>query len=319
MEPTVLIVGLLVVLLLGIWIGLRLLGVRLLTVKDGQQLVVSRLGRIHRILAPGPQLFFASFETIERELDVREQPHNLFVDDLFMNDVPFGYTLNIWYRNDLLAASQGNPAQWRELALFSDEERKVQASEKLRSALTRCLHELEAEQPPAQESPLVERILPIFPGTPANEALLTRLQAELHKLWPSIGILPSRQHPIILNKVHLGKDLRELFSLGRTASQMREMLPNLSSESILRMFGSIEGLDMSHMRELTLRQSGDAPAELRIGEGEELEAEIRAAPKPQTQTAPAATRPSPASEEAAPVDELRKEDLRLLKQVPRAS
>ncbi len=317
MEPTIMIVGLLILLLIGLWIGLRILGVRVITVKDGQQLVVSRLGRIHRILTPGPRIFFAGFERIEGELDVREQPHNFFVDGLFMSDVPFGYTLNIWYRNDLLAASQGDDNRWRELALFSDEERKAQASEKLRNALTRCLHELEAKQPAPQDSPLVARILPIFPGTSANETLLQRLQNELSKAWPSIGILPSSQHPIILNKVHLGKDLRELFSLGRTASQMRELLPNLSSESILRMFGSIEGLDMSHMRELTLRQAGDTAAELRIGEGEEVEAEIRAAPKPQR--TPAAPVASPVSADTVPLEQLRKEDLRLLKQVPRAS
>jgi hypothetical protein len=315
MDPTIWLVALLCALPIAVIVVVRILGIQILTVKDGQQMIVSRFGRIQRILRPGLNLVFNGFEKVEREINVREQPGDVYIDVLFIRGVPFGYTLNLWWQNDLFAAAKGNNEQWRKLALFTDKERRDQVVEKVRNGLVRCLTMFEKDHDVMADSSFVRKLLPIFPATPNNDQLLDGLRNELAQTLPTIGVILSQSQPIIVKKIHLGNDLREMFTLSRTVTQLRELVPNMSPDIMLRLFGSIEGLDMSHMRELTLRQYGATAGEIEIGD--DLDTTIRtptsAGPAPAPTARDNAVVITPAAEE----ERIRKEDLNGLKTVPR--
>ena len=111
-----------------------LLGMRFHVVPEEKRLVIYRLGKFQRVAGPGVVITWGT-DTIEREINARNEPHNLRVDNLFMKGVSFGYTLNMWLRTDLVGAAAGNRDRLRELVLFSDREREQQITVKLREAL----------------------------------------------------------------------------------------------------------------------------------------------------------------------------------------
>ncbi len=293
------------------------LGLRVQIVPEEQRLVIYRLGAFHRVAGPGPVLIMR-METIERTLQVRDQPHNVRVDNLFMKGVPFGYTLNFWYGVDLHKAAAGKREQLAHLAQFSNEEIDRQVADRVRAALVGCLARVEQDYQPAGKE-FFYNLLPIIPGLPDSTKLLTYLREELTRALPAVGVAFNPNHPIIIKGLHIGADIAGSFSRSRVGQMLKEQFPGLPEEMLLQALTSIEGIDFAHQR-ITLKSEGDAQAvvDFRADEEEGMQPRVKVYPQTKgTRTAQAGTNPATPEAPAPPTEEeLTKDDLTILKRVP---
>ncbi len=296
-----------------------ILGLRVQIVPEEQRLVIYRLGAYHRVAGPGPVLIMR-MDTIERTLQVRDQPHNIRIDNLFMKGVPFGYTLNFWYGVDLYKAADGKREQLARLAQFSNDEIDRQVADRVRDALISSLAKIEQEYQPVGKE-FFYNLLPIIPGLPESTKLLTYLREELTRTLLAVGVVFNPNHPIIIKGLHIGADIAGSFSRSRVGQMLKEQFPGLPEEMLLQALTSIEGIDFAHQR-ITLKSEGDAQAvvDFRSDEEEGMQPRVKVYPPTKgARTAQAQTGTNPATSEAPapPTEErLTKEDLTILKRVP---
>lgn len=293
-------------------------------VSEEERLVVYRLGRFHRIAGPGPVVLQRSLDTVKRTFNVRDEPHNVRVMGLFMNGVPFGYTLNLWYRPDLKAAAGEDRERLVNLVQFSPEERERQVATKVREALVASAAKIEKSYQPTGNN-FVHKLLPIIPGLPAFEALFTEVRQQLRTTLPLVGAILNETQPITVTNIHLGNDIVSSFSRGRIAALLSETFPNLPPELLLQAVSSIEGIDMPQQRVVFEGvDQANTRLDVRVDE-EQASARIRVQPTAPTATeqpqsaesssSPAAT-PAPAVPALPSKEELSQDDLTILKRVP---
>ena len=293
------------------------LGLRIQIISEEKRLVIYRLGAFNRVAGPG-LVMFTRMDTIERELDVRDEPHNVRVDGLFIKGVPFGYTLNFWYGIDLKETAKGDHARLAHMAQFSNEEINRQVSDCVRDTLVSSLAQIEKEYKPAGTE-FFHNILPIIPGLPESTKLLGYLKKELSQSLRAIGVIFDPNHPIIIKAIHVGDDIAGSFSRGRVVQVLKEQFPDLSQEILLQALTSIEGVDFAQQR-ITLKNEGDSQAMLDFRLDEEGEMRPRVKVYPQSNPS-RASQPQPQvvhDEPAPPIVEkqLTKEDLSVLKRIP---
>lgn len=310
-----LLVGILAVVLFA-WL---VLGLRVQVVSEEERLVIYRLGAFNRVAGPGPVLI-TRMDTVERTLHVRNQPHNVRVDHLFIKGVPFGYTLTFWYGLDLNKAANGKREHLARMAQFSNEEIDRQVANQVRAALVSSLPRIETEYQAAGKE-FFYNLLPIIPGLPEATKLLTYVREDLAKTLPAIGVTFDPDRPIIITGLHIGPDIAGSFSRGRVVQMLKEQFPGLSEEMLLQALASIEGIDFAHQR-ITLKSEGDAQAvvDFRDDEEEGMQSRVKVYPQargsraaqPQPSANPATPEPIPAATE----QQLTKDDLTILKRVP---
>ena len=296
-----------------------LLRTRVHIVPEGEQIVVYQLGRFQRVAGPGPVLLNRALDTVERTITVRDEPANYRVANLFSYGLPFGYTLNFWRRTDLAAAARDGHAQLRQLALFSDDERRNQVNTLLRETLVHTLARLEQQHPLPAAAGIVDKLLPVLPGIPRCDELLSLLHQELARRLPAVGVYVNMRQPIVIQTVHVGDDIVESFSRGRKVALLREQWPGLTPEMLLQAFSAIEGLDQLPQSHFVLDAGGAAAAaQVEVRPTDEVA-------RPRVKMRPvAAPPPPPAQEVAAPQSQpsvsgeerLSPDDLSVLKQVP---
>ncbi|MCE7983000.1 MAG: hypothetical protein DYG89_17585 [Caldilinea sp. CFX5] len=309
-------------------IALIIVGIYFLTqskmrvVQEEERLVVYRLGRFHRVAGPGVVLLQRMLDEVKRTFNVRDEPHNVRVNSLFMNGVPFGYTLNFWYRFDLQAAAHGDHERLAKLVQFSDEEREKQVATKVREALVAAGPVIEQRFKPTG-SDFVSKLLPIIPGLPSFDAFMVEVRKHLRESLPLVGAILNEEHPLTVTNIHLGSDIIGSFSRGRVATMLRETFPNLPPELLLQAVSSIEGIDMPQQRVVF---EGVDQSNTRLDfRTEEGQASTRVRVQPTTPSTAAQPASNPAS--AAPVgqpstpvtpskEQLTKDDLAILKRVP---
>ncbi|MEZ4613938.1 MAG: hypothetical protein R2867_00285 [Caldilineaceae bacterium] len=199
-------------------------GLRFRVVPEEKRLVIYRLGKFYRVAGPGVVPTWR-FDTIERELNARDEPHNLRVDNLYMHGIPFGYTLNMWLRNDPVAVAGDDKARLHELALFNDRERKQQIEVKLREALVHVVTRIQEGHKLRKNALTFEKLLPIFPGLPLCEQLLEQLKDELKVSLPSIGIKLNENQPITITVLHLTQTILNGFKQGHIANYCASSIP----------------------------------------------------------------------------------------------
>ncbi len=300
------------------------LGLRVQVVPEEQRLVIYRLGAFSRVAGPGP-VFITRMNTVERTLHVRDQPHTVRVDNLFIKGVPFGYTLNFWYGIDLAKAANGNREQLARLAQFSNEEIDRQVADQVRNALVNSLARIEQGYQPAGKE-FFYNLLPIIPGLPEASKLLTYLRDELTETLPAVGVMFNPNHPIIVKGLHIGADIAGSFSRGRVGQMLKEQFPNLSEDLLLQAMTSIEGIDLAHQR-ITLKSEGDAQAvvDFRQDDQEGMQPRVKVYPHARSER-PAQAQPAEDTAKRAPATAepsataaeppLTKDDLTVLKRVP---
>ena len=315
-------------------IALIIVGIYFLTqskmqvVQEEERLVVYRLGRFHRVAGPGVVLLQRMLDEVKLTFNVRDEPHNVRVNGLFMNGIPFGYTLNFWYRFDLQAAADGNHERLGKLVQFSDEEREKQVATKVREALVVAGPIIEQRFKPAGND-FVSKLLPIIPGLPSFDAFMVEVRNHLRENLPLVGAILNEEQPLVVTNIHLGSDIISSFSRGRVTTMLRETFPNLPSELLLQAVSSIEGLDMPQQRVVFegVDQS-NTRLDFRPEEGE-ASARIRVqpiAPTPSAAAQPVSNpaTPAPVAQPSTPVapsitlskEQLTKDDLAILKRVP---
>lgn len=287
-------------------------------VPEEERLVVYRLGRFHHIAGPGPVVLQRSLDEVKRTFSVRDEPHNVRVNGLFMNGVPFGYTLNFWYRFDLKAAAGEDRERLVNLVQFSNEERERQVATKVREALVTSATKIEHSYKPAGTD-FVHKLLPILPGLPESDALLKETRQHLSTTLRLVGAILNEAHPLTVTNIHLGDDIIKSFSRGRVATLLSESFPNLSPDMLLQAVSSIEGIDMPTQR-VVFEGGGNTNAAMDFRVDEDgPSARVRVPPRggmgnhqsPQESSVPT-SQPPPV---AAP---LNNEDWQVLKQVPAA-
>lgn len=292
-------------------------------VPEEERLVVYRLGRFHRVIGPGPVVLQRSLDEVKRTFNVRDEPHTVRVNGLFMNGIPFGYTLNLWYRADLKAAAADNRERLVNLVQFTKEERERQVATKVREALVTSAAKIEKGYQPAGSN-FIHKLLPIIPGLPAFEALFTEVRQQLRASLPSVGVILNETQPITVTNLHFGNDIISSFSRGRIAALLSETFPNLPPELLLQAVSSIEGIDMPQQRVVFEGvDQANTRMDFRVDE-EQASARVRIQPAPpaaaQAQATEAtvntAATPAPAAPTPPSKEQLSKDDLTILKRVP---
>jgi hypothetical protein len=311
-------------------IALIIVGIYFLTqskmqvVQEEERLVVYRLGRFHRVAGPGVVVLQRLLDEVKRTFNVRDEPHNVRVNGLFMNGVPFGYTLNFWYRFDLQAAADGNHERLGKLVQFSDEEREKQVATKVREALVVAGPIIEQRFKPAGND-FVSKLLPIIPGLPSFDAFMVEVRNHLRENLPLVGAILNEEHSLTVTNIHLSSDIIGSFSRGRVTTMLRETFPNLPPELLLQAVSSIEGIDMPQQRvvfegvdqsntRLDFRpEEGEAAARIRV---QPTGPAPSAAPQAESSPTPAAAPVPPPSKPVPTKEQLTKDDLSILKRVP---
>lgn len=292
-------------------------------VPEEERWVVYRLGRFHRVVGPGPVVLQRSLDEVKRTFSVRDEPHNVRVNGLFMNGIPFGYTLSLWYRPDLKAAAGDNRERLVNLVQFTKEERDRQVATKVREALVASAAKIERGYQPAGSN-FIHKLLPIIPGLPEFEALFTEVRQHLRASLPSVGVILNEAQPITVTNIHFGNDILSSFSRGRIAALLSETFPNLPPELLLQAVSSIEGIDMPQQRVVFEGvDQANTRMDFRVDE-EQASARVRIQPAPpaaaQAQATEATVNPIAAPAPAAPTppskEQLSKDDLTILKRVP---
>lgn len=244
-----------------------LLGMQYRVVPEEKRLVIYRLGRFQRIAGPGVVITWRT-DTIEREINVRDEPVDLRVENLYMKGIPFGYTLNLWLHTDPVTVAQGDQERLRELALFNDRERQQQIAVKLRESIVKVVADIEKSYKLSKDALTFEKLLPIFPGLPLCEQLLEALKAELQRTLPTIGVVVNQQQPITITALHLSPTIINGFKQGHIANLLREQYPDLASERILRSVATIDGIDLQEQR-VVLDGDGDMRASMDFRQGKD--------------------------------------------------
>ncbi len=297
---------------------------RVEVVPQEKRLVVYRLGRFSRLAGPGPVLLLKRIEKVERTIHARDQPERYLIDGLFIYDIPFGFTLNLWRRFDLATATQGQAHALAELAQFDDEERNVQIQIKLREALVQSIVALQQQRPLPPTALVIERLLPIVPGMAECIQILANVHADLEHSLPSIGVILNDAHPISIERLHLSQDLIDGFNRNRTTELLRQRFPNLPEDTMVQVITSIEGANPLSVGRISLEgiQGQQGFTEFKL-DGQNIEPHFRAAP-PLATAAPPVKPAQPAVTQiqaervqpSAGEERLSKADLQVLKAVP---
>ncbi|MCB0082096.1 MAG: hypothetical protein KDE47_14240 [Caldilineaceae bacterium] len=270
MNPMFYILAILIVIAGGVLFFIWFLQIKRYMVPQEERLVIYRWGHFHRIAGPGPVWVIQNFdyEQVMRTIHVREQDRNFVVPGLFSFDIPFGYTLNLWYRYDPVAAAQGDDELLLELAQHSDD-RYTQIGVKLREALvhaimtvqkeTRELWQQKQSEKPSEstvtlqtdstsiqdverEMSIIDKLMMVVPGMLSCARILDLVEIELAHVLPSIGVILNRQHRITVTRLDIAEDLIGSFSRDRIAKLLRGTYQTFSDTELARGVAMIEGL-----------------------------------------------------------------------------
>lgn len=244
--------GVVMFLFLPFLVLMLLLRLRFHVVREEERLVVYRTGRFQRIAGPGIVWVAHGFEKIERILDVREQPHDIPVGNLFFFDIPFGYTLNLWYRLDPVAAANGDRAQLHRLAQMPLQEVNEQIHLAVRNLMETYLVEMPRRYSFSGNPSLIEKLLPLLPGQDGYDWLLDRLKQDLPAALRPFGVMVYAGRPILLKSLYLAPEVIKLFNRARTVQVLREQQPALSEDALMHLVMAFENTPLHSVRKFTL-------------------------------------------------------------------
>ena len=209
--------------------------------KEEDRVVVYRRGRFHRIGGPG-WVFLGPYETIERTLTVRDQPRTASISQLFVYGIPIGFTFSFWGRVDPVTAAGGNPNLLRDMAMFEEYEREQQVLLKIRDSFMRRVAELEKNRPLSEHTTIIEKIIPILPGSPECNWLLNQVRVDLLRTLPLVGVYLNINRPVTVTGIIAPPEVLQEFSWGRMIELLRRDYPNLTEDRLAQMVAAIEGL-----------------------------------------------------------------------------
>lgn len=289
-------------------------------IKEGTQVSIYYRGQFSRVAGPG-WVPMVRFETIEREFSVRNEPRYYSVDGLLFYAQPIGLTLSFYSQFDPQRAAGKDKDLLRRLVMFSDDEREQQVEHAIRATMISRLGAMERRKPLPPKATVVDRILPLLPGTPDCNALLAEVRKDLEPQLRAFGVFIDPAKPFMLTEIMPPADLIKTFSAGRVIDALRLKMPGAHDDVVLQTVAAIQGLDLAMRRDtyvLTGAAAQEAQLELKKGE-EETEAKLKFRPRPvQEAEKPSAAKAEPAEARPAGQKEtLTKDDLSYLKRIPR--
>lgn len=229
-------------------------GLRVRLVHQHKRLVVYRLGNLHRIIGPGIVWWYALIDREVREIEIQEEPFTPSVDGVLVNGLPVQLILNLWFAFDPAQAigpgrDQRERKRLGDLLELSEAQREEQALVLLREEIGRQLAVLARNHPLPTNASVIAQLMPVFPGTPQRETLMTLLHAALKAPLAQIGYLLS-DRPITIVQFQPPQDLISAFSRNRIIEQLRQTLPDLSDETVAQIIASIEGRPQMNVQKL---------------------------------------------------------------------
>lgn len=190
-----------VVVLAFLFIRLTILLVKSSTVvvREGEAVVINRLGRFNRVAGPGTVVVIPKLENIQRTIEIRNHPLDVTISDIPAYGVPYNITLNFWCSFEPQKLAGRNKARLAELVGTKESERQSQIEIKLRDMLERQIAILQQHMPMPGKS--ADRISALAPGSSRYNAFKKRLTNEpneLAKTLSSLGITLDTTRSIIL-------------------------------------------------------------------------------------------------------------------------
>lgn len=289
-------------------------------VPQEKRLVIYQLGTFSRVAGPGPVRVIPGLDKVVKTIEVRDHLHEVTVPGIFAYGVPNELTLSLWCSFDLVQAAAGDRGKLMRFVQVSEAERRDQVRVKMHEALVRQIAGLQERMPLPDKATLLERVIALAAGSQRYNEFLKCLKYDLDRILPSIGVVLSTEHPIVLTGRNISDEIidairrhrgREMDSewLMNYAQELRQRFPGMSNTMLAQMLLSIEGIDVGNVQRLLLEQEEGVEAEVEFemsGEGQ-VGPNIIAKPKPK-----------PPKQEAAPVPRpLKSQDWDVLKPVPR--
>jgi hypothetical protein len=279
----------------------RMVGGQRVIVREGEQQVVLRQGRFHRLLNPGQHRIWSALDQIDHTVNIQEKPYDFPVGLQFLYDLKVSFTLNFWMRTNLQGTAS-NRQQLVDLAMLNDAERLQQAMEIVRHTVTSCVTEvrnyLRLKTKEEQESIFLQ-LAPIIPGTPQYEDFLNHLKPQLARALPTVGIEINSDRQVLIKNLGFPD---ENFHMSQRIAGLREHLPDLSPDAILHFLAANEGKELSYLKQVIVQQRAQA---------------ADSSAQPDVLANSSADGKTPASSPPPDAEELQDEDLSVLKRVPR--
>lgn len=289
------IIGIAVLLFVGF---LLLAKPRSYEIPEEEQYIIYQQGLFKRIIGPGPVWVWEGFENIERKINVRNEPKDIVVNDLFVYDIPFGYKLNYWSCFEPTMFERSDPKLMAELVQFDENERHQQVMVKVRDALVNSIVKVQDAQETSPNS-LLSKILLIAPGLDGYKSIMQYVRDELSHTLPTIGIRLDPRQPITTTKLYLAPDIVGFLNRDRIFEQIEKTLPNLSSTERMQALSTIDGLTIPPMSSMSSADlaAGNSRFEYDISQGKDG-AQVRTRVKPGAPQQPqSAAEPRPSSTE----------------------
>lgn len=291
---------------------------RVIEVREDRRVVIYRRGRFHRIAGPGWVPLHHRIERIEQEYSIRDEPRSFSIDNLFFHGIPIELTLNFWCHVDLVQAAHGNRDRLAQLTTFSESERRQQVAIKTRDAVVAQLGVLEQKLKLSATASLVDKILPVLPGTENCEQLLEAVADKLETTLPPVGVFFNPDHPITITHIDIPGEMKREFSRGRALDLLRSKAPNTPEEIMLQLVSIPEGAVPPITRE-TVRIEGEGAAHFQMEGIKEKEGKRQRIPfaRPPYAHPNEVSLDSEDAEQPEDVELLTESDLAYLKLIPR--
>ena len=312
--------------LFALILGVIYLRPGLRTVPQEERLVIYRMGHFDRIAGPGLVFLLHRIDTVQRSFMVREQPLLYRVDNLFIYGVPVALTLSIWAAFDPVRAVGNDFGEQMRLIVFSEHERSTQVILALRNILVQELGAIEQAHPLPAQATMGDKILPIIPGLPICSSMLERVRTRLRGDMRTIGFVLNQTQPIQITGIQPPESVSKGFDRERAMSFLRVQFPNLSDDSLMQLYATIEKLDLPNLQRLLVQNESNMSTRIEQrtenaqGGQTRVSMQTPAADAPVAAAAqPAINSPAVASQKAPAPDSLMPADLTVLKRVPRTA
>lgn len=235
----------------------RAVGPRWQTIPEEKCHVIYRQGQFHRVLKSGTRPTYGYMEKVERVIDTREQPVDFSIPDLYVYDVPLGYTINFWYRLDPLAVAGNDKHKLRKLVQFDNGERHEQIRLRIKDLFIRYITEFQNGYQLPKGAGDMDKLYPFAPGQFAYQKIMSQIHHDLPHLLNSFGAILFHEQPIVLNKFHLAANVGALLERERTIRSLQRNINGLSPDMLIRSTGAFEGVNVGGYEHLVVTNNND--------------------------------------------------------------
>jgi|GEM_PF-5034784 len=185
-------------------------------VKEGQEAVIYRLGRFHRIAGPGPVWLWPHVDECHTILDVRQTRLTVLIRTFAGGGVPVTLRLSFHARLDLRRAAGQDFARLAELVSWDELERKEKLDDAVQHLVIRMVREYERRHPVPHNADFFTQLAHILTMTRQNDALMVNIRRHLGRVIARFGYVLSEAEPCWMVLDSLPPTLIEAFDRART-------------------------------------------------------------------------------------------------------